>query len=232
MYRKTKATMNTTVAAREIWSMPPRLRKLALTAHVTFSVGWMGAVAAFLALSIAGRMSQTSDVVRGAYLATNLIGLAVILPMSLGALLTGLFQGLGTRWGLFKYRWVVTKLVLSFVATLLLILHQFTAVAEAAKRALALAVGGHPDAGFGAIQTQLVVDASLAIVVLLVTTTLSIYKPWGLSAYGRRRQSGGAASAVGASPASRLRIALIVGLALAVFVVVHILKGGLGHHGH
>lgn len=224
--------MDTAVTAREVWSMSPAHRKLALTAHVTFSVGWMGSVAAFLALSIAGRTSQSPDVVRGVYVATNLVGLAVILPMSLGALLTGLIQGLGTRWGLFKYRWVITKLVLSFVATLLLILHQFTAVADAAKRALAFPVGALPDAGFGALQTQLVIDAGLAILVLLVTTTLSIYKPWRLSAYGRRQQTGAASSADGGSPTSGLKIALIVGLVLAVFVGVHILKGGLGHHGH
>ena len=31
----------------------PRLRKLTLTAHVTSSVGWLGAVVAYLALAIA-----------------------------------------------------------------------------------------------------------------------------------------------------------------------------------
>jgi hypothetical protein len=40
-------------------ALTPRLRKLALTAHVTASVGWLGAVVAFLALSIAGLTSQT-----------------------------------------------------------------------------------------------------------------------------------------------------------------------------
>ena len=34
--------------------MTPGLRKFALTTHVTSSVGWLGAVGAFLALAIAG----------------------------------------------------------------------------------------------------------------------------------------------------------------------------------
>ncbi len=34
--------------------MTPIVRKFALTAHITFSVGWLGAVAGFLALAIAG----------------------------------------------------------------------------------------------------------------------------------------------------------------------------------
>lgn len=37
--------------------MTPALRKLNLTAHITSSVGWLGAVASFLALSIAGLTS-------------------------------------------------------------------------------------------------------------------------------------------------------------------------------
>ena len=30
-------------------------------------------------------------------------------------------------------------------------------------------------------------DAALAALVLLLVTTLSVYKPWGLTSYGRRR---------------------------------------------
>jgi hypothetical protein len=230
MYRKTRITMNAEVTAREAWAMSPRLRKLALTAHVAFSVGWLGAVAAFLALSIAGQTSMNADVVRGAYLAMNVIGLAVIVPTSLAALVTGLIQGLGTRWGLFKYNWVTTKLALTILATALLMLHQFTAVAAAAKRISTLAVGALPDASFGALRTQLVVDASLAIAVLLVTTTLSIYKPWGLSAYGRRRQAGATVSTGNNSKTSNVKTAVVITLVLATIVTVHILKGGMHHH--
>ncbi len=38
--------------------MTPGLRKFARTAHVTSSVGWLGAVAGFLALAAAGLTSQ------------------------------------------------------------------------------------------------------------------------------------------------------------------------------
>ena len=41
--------------------MKPRLRKLGVTAHVTFSVGWLGADAGFLA--IAGLISQDAQMV-------------------------------------------------------------------------------------------------------------------------------------------------------------------------
>ena len=53
-------------------TMTPRLRKFALTAHVTCSVGWLGAVAGFLALAVAGLTSQDAQMVRAAYLAMEL----------------------------------------------------------------------------------------------------------------------------------------------------------------
>src|SRR5947207_1085688 len=107
--------------------MSPRLRKLLLAAHITSSVGWLGAVASFLVLSIAGRTNQDAEVVRGAYLSMNLIGLFIIVPTSLAALATGLVQALGSQWGLFRHYWVLVKFLLALFATIALLLHQFTA---------------------------------------------------------------------------------------------------------
>ena len=47
-------------------TMTPGLRKFALTVHVTASVGWIGAVIAFLALVVAAMTSQDVQVVRAA----------------------------------------------------------------------------------------------------------------------------------------------------------------------
>ena len=80
--------------------MTPGLRKLALTTHITSSVGWLGAVGAFLALAIAGLGSQDPQIVRAAYLAMHLTTRFVIVPLSLAALLTGVVESLGTTWDL------------------------------------------------------------------------------------------------------------------------------------
>jgi hypothetical protein len=61
-------------------AMTAGLRRLALTSHVTSSVGWLGAVAAFLALAVAGVGSQDAQIVRAAYLAMHLITWLVIVP--------------------------------------------------------------------------------------------------------------------------------------------------------
>jgi len=203
-------------------------RKFVLTAHVTSSVGWLGAVVAFLALSIAGLTSQDGDVVRGTYLSMNLMGQFVIVPLSVAALLTGLLQSLTTRWGLFRYYWVVVKLALTIGATTLLLLHQFTAVAGAATRVSNIAPGFLPDVG--QLGTQLVADSGLAVVVLLVTTTLGVYKPWGRTRYGRRNQSEEMLPATSLPLALKVFLA-IVGAIIVAFLIVHLAGGGLRHHG-
>jgi hypothetical protein len=53
-------------------TMAPGLRKVALTAHVTSSVGWLGAVATFLALALAGLTSKDAQLVQAAYLMMEL----------------------------------------------------------------------------------------------------------------------------------------------------------------
>jgi hypothetical protein len=79
-------------------TMSPGLHKFALTAHVASSVGWLGAVAGFLALALSALISQDALTVRAAYLAAALLTWYVIIPLSVIALFTGLAQALGTRW--------------------------------------------------------------------------------------------------------------------------------------
>ena len=164
--------------------MTPTFRKLNLAVHVICSVGWLGSVASFLALSVAGLMSKDADTVRGAYIAMNLIGQFIIVPLSLAAMLSGIVQSLGTEWGLFKYYWLLLKFILTIASTLLLLLHQFTAVARAARLVSEATLPALPE--IGRLGIQLAGEAALGLLVLLMITVLSIYKPWGLTPYGRR----------------------------------------------
>jgi hypothetical protein len=210
--------------------MTPAQRKLSTTAHITFSVGWLGAVAAFVALSVAGLTSQRSEIVRAVYVSMNVIGLAVIVPLALASLITGLIEGLASQWGLFRHYWVLIKLLLTVLATGLLLLHQFTVVARAAARVLGPSAGALTTAGRDGV--QLVVDASLGLLVLLVATTLSVYKPQGLTSYGLRRllernpnQASRPLSRIG----SRIFVAVVATIAF-LFVVLH--AAGIAGHGH
>jgi len=166
--------------------MTPRVRKLLLTAHVTFSVGWLGAVAAFLALATAGVTNEDPQRVRAAYLAMELTGWFVIVPLGLASLQTGLVQGLGTEWGLFQHYWVIVKLLMTVLATIVLLVHM-QPISHAASVAAAKALSSTDLHG---LRLQLVADAGAALLVLLVATTLSVYKPRGKTRYARRKQHG------------------------------------------
>lgn len=209
--------------------MRPILRKLNLTAHVTSSVGWLGAVLAFLVLSVVGLMSHNDQTVRSCYVAMNLIGGFIIVPLSIVSLLSGLVQSLGTHWGLTRHYWVFTKFSLTVGATLLLLMHQFTAVAGAARRATDAAGPSLPD--MGRLATQLVFDAGLATLVLLITTTLSVFKPWGRIQWARNEResiASGTQGAVARAPLGPKIAFAAVGLFLTVIIVLHLFGKGLG----
>src|SRR5216683_4076900 len=215
--------------------MTPALRKLMITAHVSFSVGWLGATAAFLVLSIAGLTSHDAEVVRGAYLSMDLVSRFVIIPMCFAALVTGLLQALGTPWGLFRYYWIVLKFGLAIFATIALLVHQFVVVAEAAKRVSGAAAETLFSADLGALKTELVRAPSLAILLLLVAASLGVYKPWGLTRYGRRKQQ--ERRKVPQQPDNETPLGVkiffaVIGALVSVFVVLHLTGHGFGGHGH
>ena len=87
-------------------TMTPGLRRFALTAHVTSSVGWLGAVVAYLVLVVAALTSQDAQRVGAAWIAMELTGWYAIVPLALASVFTGLVNALGTPWGLFRHYWV------------------------------------------------------------------------------------------------------------------------------
>ena len=163
--------------------MTPSLRKFALTAHITSSVGLLGAVAGFLALAIAGLASQNAQMIRAVYLAMELTAWFVIVPLAFASLLTGIVQSIGTTWGLFQHYWVIAKLVLSVFVTIVLLLQMklIGYLADVAAHAVLTS------ADLIEARVSLVVHAGGGLLVLLVPVALSVYKPRGMTRYGRRK---------------------------------------------
>jgi hypothetical protein len=163
--------------------MSPGARKLVLAAHVTSAVGWIGAVVAYLALAVAALTSQNGQTVRAAWIAMELTGWFVIVPLAIASLLIGLINALGTKWGLFRHYWVLLKLLLTVFATIILLLHMPT-VSDLA----AVAVKSD-DAKLEELPGELVHPGG-GLLVLLVATILGVYKPRGMTRYGWRKRHG------------------------------------------
>src|ERR687894_2308024 len=136
-------------------TMAPSLRKIVLTVHLTVSVGWIGAVVAYLALGVSAVTSQDAQTVRASWIAMEVTGWYVIVPLALAALLTGILMSLSTAWGLFRHYWVLISLGLTVFSTVILLLHMPTVsaladMAQAGEAAELARLGGdllHPGIG-------------------------------------------------------------------------------------
>jgi hypothetical protein len=82
-------------------------------------------------------------------------------------------------------------LLLTTIATLILLGHM---PAVSHMSGLAAATTTSSSADLGVLPIQLVVHAAGGLVVLLSITALSVFKPWGRTPYGRRKQRVGSVS--------------------------------------
>ena len=161
--------------------MTPALRRFTFTTHITSSVGWVGAAVAFLALAVIGFTSDDPVKVRGAYLLMAPAAWFVLVPLAHASLLSGIVLSLGTTWGLFRYYWVVLKLGITLFATVILLIYMGTfreMAGVAADPVMDLAVVRNASP---------IVHAILALILLLAAIGLGVYKPLGMTDYGKRR---------------------------------------------
>ena len=168
-------------------TLSPSLRKLVLFVHLTSSLGWVGAVIAYIALGITASTRHDSETIRAAWIAMELIGWWVIVPLALASLASGLVISLGTSWGLFRHYWVLISLGLTVLATVILVLHMpsvssSASIAREADGARLIQLGGDLAHAVG------------GLAVLLTVSVLNIYKPQGLTPYGWRKQQEGAST--------------------------------------
>jgi hypothetical protein len=163
--------------------MSPGLRKLALAAHLTLSVGWIGAVAAYLALDVSTATSQDVQVLRAAYLGMESIARYIIVPLAFASLVTGLVMSVGTMWGLLRHYWVLISLLLTIIATAVLLV-ETQVISSLADMAADPTTSSDELRAMGST----LVHSVGGTVVLLVVLVLNVYKPQGMTRYGLRKQ--------------------------------------------
>jgi hypothetical protein len=161
--------------------LTPTGRKAVLVLHIAGGVGWMGLDAGLLILAATGLTTDNGRTAASCYTAIGLIVPPAVLTLSLIMLAGGLILGMGTKWGLLRYWWVVVKLVLGLVLTGLVFFALLPATV-ALPEAVVLAgdgSGAAVRAALGAAPVHLrfpPIGTSLALAIALV---LSDFKPWG-----------------------------------------------------
>jgi len=87
--------------------------------------------------------------------------------------------------GLFRHYWVLAKLLINVFATIVLLLYMQSLSYLAGVAAETTSSSGD----LGVLRTpSVVLHAGAALLLLLVATTLAVYKPRGMTSYGQRKQ--------------------------------------------
>jgi hypothetical protein len=159
--------------------LPRRVRAALLTVHVTASAGWLGLDGALVVLEVIGLHSADPALRTGISIAMAAIACWILIPLVFASLCTGLVLAVGTQWGLARHWWLIAKTGIAAVLT-------------ATGVVLILPRLPHLLAGEGeALQLRTVAMRSVALVLLLLATGLSVVKPWGKSrlAWSRKAQA-------------------------------------------
>src|SRR5215468_2214176 len=154
--------MNKTIIKHRYLSR--RARNALLTAHIMVSVGLLGDSAGFLAVAIRAARAGSAAVMVEMVRVLKMFAWTFGVPLSFGALLSGLTLGLGTRWGVLRYPWVTTKLLLIVSVILVGALIIRPTLAATLQRGVDTA-------------SRLITAAAYDVLALAVATTLAVFKP-------------------------------------------------------
>jgi hypothetical protein len=161
-------------------------RRAVLAVHVLCGAGWMGLDLGLMVLVVTGATSGSGPTVAAAYTAVRLVVPVVVPLLATGMLVTGLLLGWGTTWGLLEWTWVLTKLVIGLVLTALVFV-LLVPTALSVPSDLGGSATGVRDA-VGAAVRSLMFPPMVSFAALGVSLVLSIWKPWGRTAWALRRR--------------------------------------------
>ncbi|RZS37608.1 hypothetical protein EV193_105166 [Herbihabitans rhizosphaerae] len=164
--------MSTTTPRR----LSGRTRKVVLVSHIVSVSAWIGIDVALVILATTGLVTSDVDVAATAFKALEMFAVWPMFIAAMLALVTGATLGLGSKYGLFRYKWVAVKLAVNLLMATLLVTALRTGLADAAEYGRQLAAGVTPtvDKPIGLLGPMIVAPS-----LLLLAVVLSVFKPWG-----------------------------------------------------
>jgi uncharacterized membrane protein len=144
--------------------LPPRIRRATLTLHIVASVALLGSCAAIVVINARAATTDDPALATSAYELLTMFPIVFGIPLSFTSLITGIVLGLGSKWGVLRYRWVTAKLAL-IVSVIL---------------AGALVLGPQTQAladGSGGSESVIGLASAYDVLALCLATGLSVYKP-------------------------------------------------------
>jgi hypothetical protein len=173
------ATAQAKPASRQVtgldsWRLGNRLRKTVLLLHIVVGGTWFGLDVA-MAILVFTAIGTDSDAARAHTLQS--LQLITVWPMFSAAMLSliTILLGLGSKYGLVRYWWVASKLVLNLLLATLIVTALRGEVAKAADLGGQLALGADLDWTF----TNMIYPPIVSPTALTIAFLLAVFKPWG-----------------------------------------------------
>jgi uncharacterized membrane protein len=139
------------------------MRRALLTTHIICSVALLGDVLGFLAVALRAATTDDAQLAAASYELLEMFSVVFGIPLSFGALLTGLALTRVTKWGVRRHRWVTVKLGL--IVSVILV----------GSLVLGPSVASMQEGGD--VEWVVVAGSAYDVLALALATGLSVYKP-------------------------------------------------------
>lgn len=148
--------------------------------HLAFSGILLGTTTIFLIFSINAAATSDESVLRACYTAMSILATTSIRASTIGVVVTGILLSLLTKWGLFRFYWIIVKEVLTLVAIGLGIFGFYFWTLHAVSGLSSEGVNAISDPAFTNNRLQLFIGIILQILSLAAMFAISVFKPWGM----------------------------------------------------
>jgi hypothetical protein len=155
-------------------------KKWWLSAHILFSAIWLGVTVTFLILSISVLLTNDNQVIKAYYSSMLKIEETAGRASLIGTVITGLILSIFTKWGLFKFYWIITKEILTLFCLVLgfIFIYYWTINGIHFSEE---AIGDN----FIENHYQLMIWIIIQVILLAILFILSVFKPWGQRIKGK-----------------------------------------------
>lgn len=184
-------------AVRPSFRLRGPARRSVLLVHILAAGAWLGIDLALGVLVFTALLTTDAQVAGASLQLLSTVAVWPMLTAGLVCMISGAVLGLGSKYGFFRYWWVVVKIAISVVFCALILLALRPGLTEAAETGRLLAAGDTT----AEVPNDVLPPALVAPTMLLVAYLLSVFKPWGRVRSGRGRRRPGATAAPAAAAA-------------------------------
>lgn len=165
----------TTVPSPIRLRMRPAVRKLVLLLHIMSAGIWLGLDAAMAVAIFTALNTDDTNLAAALFQSLETITVVPLLTTGVVCLITGLFLGWGSKYGVVRYWWVLIKLILNLILTALVLVALRSGAEEIGAYGALLAA----DPTATADLQNIVYPPIVSPTALTIAMILAVFKPWG-----------------------------------------------------